>query len=194
LLATVAAALALAGPAAAKGPDQATVAGPGLDDGQITFASGGGDPGSGTPFAAFVDGTGFFPALFGQSPDPMLAERPSGDLGPVYRVTYRVPGPEGGTFTIRQELYPYAGSGPVTYTPPGQRIFDTTSRGGWFAAPPSFKQTLVAVGFPRSAPADADSGRWFEPVLDAWPYALVALAAAGGLALLLRRRPRLTAA
>ena len=35
--------------------------------------------------------TGIFPAVFGQTPDPMQKERPKGDLGPKYTITWTVP-------------------------------------------------------------------------------------------------------
>src|SRR5207244_11839795 len=36
--------------------------------------------------------TGFFPAAVGQSPDPMLPDRPAGSLGPRYTIVWTVPG------------------------------------------------------------------------------------------------------
>jgi hypothetical protein len=41
------------------------------------------------------------------------------DLGPRYPVTYRF---DFSDALIRQDLYPYAKDGPVTYTPPGQKL------------------------------------------------------------------------
>jgi hypothetical protein len=183
-------ALALAAPAVAKGPDQATITGPGLDGGKIVFTSGGGDPEAGTEFSSFVEAVGFFPAMFGQVPDPMVDRRPHGGLGPRYKVVYRVPGPDGDNATIRQDLYPYASVGVVSYTKPGQRFFSgqEKTRGGWFIAGHPTRDTLVAAGFPRSSPG-GDGGSWSDSVLDAWPYALVALVLAAALVLIARRRP-----
>ena len=197
VLLTAAVALVAASGASAKGPDQAIVTGPGLEDqdGRIVFASGGGDPGGGTRFMAFVESGGFFQQTFGQSPDPTSKTRPKGDLGPRYDVVYRVPGPNGGTATLHQSVYPFASIGSVTYMPPGQSFFDgQKTHGGWFAGSPTLKETLVSAGLPESAPSGTGGGSRFELSTDAWPLALVALAAVGGLALLVRRRPRLTPA
>ena len=184
--------LALAAPAAAKGPDQATVTGPGLDGGKIVFSSGGGDPEAGTGFGSFVEAVGFFPAMFGQVPDPMVDTRPKGSLGPRYKVVYRVPGPNGDNAFIRQDLYPYASAGVVSYTKPGQPFFSGAekTRGGWFVAGHPTRDALVAAGFPRTSPGGGDGGSWLDPVVDAWPYALVALLLAAALVLVARRRPR----
>jgi hypothetical protein len=190
-------ALVAASGASAKGPDQAIVTGPGLEDqdGRIVFASGGGDPSGGTPFMAFVESGGFFQQTFGQTPDPMSKTRPKGDLGPRYDVVYRVPGPTGGSAMLRQSVYPFASGGSVTYMPPGQSFFDDQkTHGGWFIGSPTLKTTLVAAGLPESAPTGSGGGSRFEASTDAWPIALVALLALGGLALLVRRRPRLTPA
>lgn len=190
-------ALVAASSASAKGPDQAIVTGPGLEDqdGRIVFASGDGDPGGGTPFMAFVEGGGFFQQTFGQSPDPTSTTRPKGDLGPRYDVVYRVPGPNGGTSMLHQSVYPFSSSGSVTYMAPGQPFFDgQKTHGGWFAGSPTLKATLVSAGLPESAPSGTGGGSRAELSTDAWPLALVALAVVGGLALLVRRRPRLTPA
>ena len=200
VLLTMAFALVAASSASAKGPDQAIVTGPGLEDqdGRIVFASGGGDPGGGTPFMAFVESGGFFPQTFGQSPDPTSRTRPQGDLGPRYDVVYRVPGPNGGSALLHQSVYPFASGGSVTYMPPGQSFFDgQKTHGGWFTGSATLKATLVSAGLPESAPSDPGNGSRFELSTDAWPFALVALVALGALgalALVIRRRPRLTPA
>jgi hypothetical protein len=156
LLITAGLALALAAPAAAKGPDQATITGPGVD-GPIVL--GGDAEGNFTStFGRFVHGAGFVSAVFQQTPDPMLNRRPTGDLGPRYDVVYRVPGGDTGTSNVRQALYPYAPGGPVTYTRPGQLIFggQHATRGGWFASrDPSLRALLVSLGLPNEAPRAA---------------------------------------
>ncbi len=197
VLLTMAFALVAASSASAKGPDQAIVTGPGLEDqdGRIVFASGGGDPGVGTPFMAFVESGGFFPQTFGQSPDPTTTTRPKGDLGPRYEVVYRVPGPNGGTAMLHQSVYPFAAIGSVTYMAPGQSFFDgQKTHGGWFAGSPTLKATLVSAGLPESPPSGTGGGSRFDVSTDAWPIALVGLLALGALALVVRRRPRLTPA
>jgi hypothetical protein len=187
-------ALALAAPAAAKGPDEATITGPGLDGGKIVFHSGGGDPGAGSPFMSFVEAVGFFPAMFGQArvSDPMVDKRPSGSLGPRYKVVYRVPGPEGDRATIRQDVYPYAALGVVSYTKSGQPFFGgrEKTRGGWFVAGLPTKSTLVAVGFPSSRPTGG-GGSWFDPVTGPWLVTIVVVVLLGiGAAIVVLRRPR----
>jgi hypothetical protein len=141
------AALAIPSQALGKGPTAATMEGPGSGGG-ITFS---GDEGSG-PLGSLTEQSGWFQAVFEQTPNPMLADRPKGDLGPKYTVTYTVPGPNNDTFTISQDVYPYASSGPVTYLAHGQPIFDMQTRGGWFQAGPDLKDTLVAAGLPETAP------------------------------------------
>jgi hypothetical protein len=192
LISALALALALAGPAAAKGPDEATITGPGLDGGKIVFRSGGGDPASGSKFTSFVEAVGFFPAMFGQTPDPMLDKRPGGNLGPRYKVVYRVPGPDNDKATIRQEVYPYASLGVVSFMKPGQPFFGGSerTRGGWFVAGHPTKSPLVAAGFPRSAPTGGGGSR-FDPVTNPWLVTVVVLLLLGiGAAVFVLRRPR----
>ena len=69
-LAVLAGALALPTVAAAKGPDQASISGPGLQ-GSVPI-KGDGESGFGTPLGNLVEFGGYFPAVFGQQPDPML--------------------------------------------------------------------------------------------------------------------------
>lgn len=157
---TAALALLLAAPALAKGPSEATVTGPGLDrDGIQLESTTGGDPASGTPLGDLTEFAGFFPATFGQSPDPMLRHRPTGSLGPRYTVVYRVPGTV--TSTIRQDLYPYARPSPLTHTRRGQPFFGAnTTKGGWYVAPPDLRTTLVTAGLPGRAPSAGSSHDW----------------------------------
>ena len=81
-----AAAFVLPAAASAKGPSEATITGPGL--GKPIKISG--TETTGSPMMDLADAAGFFPAAFGQQPDPMIA-RPKGDLGPKYEITYEVP-------------------------------------------------------------------------------------------------------
>jgi hypothetical protein len=187
-LAIAAAALAAAGAAQAKGPSQAEVTGPGLDHALVLGGSG--EDGGNSPLGRLTEGAGFFPAVFGQVPDPMLAGRPRGDLGTRYTITYVVPGPNGTTKEITQDLYPYASGGAVTYMRPGQRVFPwQRTRGGWFAAMWTLKPTLVRAGLPARPPdagaLDAPAGAWLFAAGGA--VVLVLLAAAAAVA---RRRLR----
>ena len=170
------------------GPSAATMEGPGGGGGGITFS---GDEGSG-PLGNLTQQSGWFAAVFGQEPNPMLAGRPKGELGPKYTVTYTGPGPSNDTFTITQNVYPYASSGPVTYLAPGQPIFDMQTRGGWFQAGPDLKETLVAAGLPES-PVDLSSDDTSFPTTTVSLLAF-ALLLVGATVLLLRRRARPAAA
>ena len=179
--------------ALAKGPISATISGPGGGDGSggggISIG-GDGEGGNSTPLGRLVESAGFFPAAFGQTPDPTSAQRPAGDLGPKYVIRYRVPGPNNDEATIVQDVYPYAERGAVTYTKPGQPFFTTErTHGGWFTGGDELQQVLVDSGLPASAPSGgSDSGFSLET-----PWTLVtgialALMAAAGLALVRRRQ------
>jgi hypothetical protein len=191
------AALALVLPTAAlaKGPAGASIDGPGTGGG--INISGNGESG-GTPLGDLTQLAGFFPATFGQEPDPMLASRPKGDLGPKYTITYTVPGPNNRSDKIRQDLYPYAKGGPVTYTKPGQSFFGTErTRGGWYQSPPVLLDTLVAAGLPKAAPAGSsasDDGGFFSTGLVSALAAALALLLGATAAVFLRRRSRPAAA
>lgn len=189
LLFAAVAALALPTTALGKGPSGASIDGPGTGGG--INISGDGESGEG-PLGDLTQNGGFFAATFGQEPDPMLKSRPKGDLGPKYTVDYTVPGPNNETFHIKQDLYPYAKDGPVTYTKPGQRIFDRESRGGWFQAPSFVKDTLVQAGLPKVAPtgsAGSDEG-FFSTGLAGVLAGIVALLLAGTMIVFVRRRTR----
>jgi hypothetical protein len=175
--------------ALAKGASQAEIIGPRLAD-PIVLA-GEGQPG-GERLMRIAEAAGFFPATFGQSPDPMLDTRPSGSLGPRYRITYLMPGPNNELNEIRQDVYPYAEPTPVSYTPPKQPFFGTEqTRGGWYVAPTSFlKDALVQAGLPENAPTGGN-GSTFP-----WMVVGSLAAIAGGLLLgavagvVIRRRPQ----
>jgi hypothetical protein len=183
------AALALGMPAAAlaKGPSAASIDGPGTGGGiDVT-----GNLAPGSPLLELSERAGFFSAVFRQTPDPMRDSRPRGDLGPRYTITYTVPGPEGETFVLHQDVYPYATPSPVTYMEPGQKVFRIQTRGGWFVADPRLKDQLVSAGLPRIAPSGSSSSggsSFFSNELLALLGAALLLAAVG--ALLVRRRAR----
>jgi hypothetical protein len=182
LLATVGAlaTLVATAPAAAKGPSTASLTGPGL--GHAVPINGDGESGGGTPLGSLVELGGFFPQVFQQVPDSTRRTRPAGDLGPRYRISYRVPGPNNGASTLVQEVYPYAAT-PVTFMKRNQRFWGVNfTHGGWFVAGPGLKETLVAAGLPQSPPAG--SGGSFP-----WAWTLGgAIAAVLLLVLWLRRR------
>jgi hypothetical protein len=187
------AALAFPAAAAAKGPSGASISGPGTGGG-IDIS---GSLENGSKLMTFSEGSGFFPAVFRQTPDPMRDSRPKGDLGPKYTVTYTVPGPNNETWKIQQDLYPYAEGGPVTYMKPGQKIFEAPdgTRGGWYLAHSSLKDRLVEAGLPATPP----SGSTADDSAAVSTGTLLAIVAAMALLLLtstilLRRRTRPAAA
>jgi hypothetical protein len=141
-------ALILTGSAAAKGPSEAKITGPGLNSALTIKGVGEGD--TSTDLGLLVNDAGFFPQAFGQSPSPMLRAQPP-NLGPRYTVTYTVPGST--TSTLEQELYPYASGGPASFMRPGQKFWDTQSTvGGWYRGTPQLKSMLVRAGLPASPP------------------------------------------
>jgi hypothetical protein len=177
-------ALALPAVAAAKGPDQASISGPGLSH-AITF-SGDGETMQ-TALGQFAQISGFFPEAFQESPDPTLRHSPTEGLGPKYRIHYRVPGGNNDTFRLDADLYPYATGGALTYMKPGQRVFDGKTYGGWFRAGTQLTILLKHQGLPaRPAPTSSSSSNTALVAGIAVPGAL-ALVAAG---LLYRRRAR----
>jgi hypothetical protein len=187
LLVLAFAALALPATAFAKGPDEAKITGPGLDNAIVVS----GPEEDGSPMMTFADAAGFFPAVFGQQPDPMLPGRPKGDLGPRYTTEYNVPGPEGKDYSISQDLYPYALPSAVTYMKAGQEIFDMTTVGGWWADA-SLKDQLIALGLPKTAAAaeeasPSSAGFFSTGRLGVLVLVLLVL---GGATLVMRRRFR----
>src|SRR5437867_4653937 len=104
LAAALGAALLLPTLAAAKGPDRASISGPGLSH-PVTIE---GDGESGSSALGVLAGEGgFFAQMYGATGPGTLRARPKLKLGPRYQVTYRVPGQDGAS-TVQQDLYPYA--------------------------------------------------------------------------------------
>lgn len=189
LLLTVAALLPTA--ALAKGASKATITGFGLAEPIIL--TGEGQAGA-ERLMEIAAQSGFYTAVFEQTPDPMFASRPGGDLGPAYRVEYAMPGPNNEQDTIVQQLYPYTAFGPpVTYVEPGQSFWTTEkTKGGWFVASAALTDLLVGAGLPESAPTvgTTPSGLPWSVVGPIAALAAVGAAAAIGAALLMRRRPQ----
>jgi hypothetical protein len=183
-LAALAVALLLPAAAAAKGPSTATIAGPGLD--HALEIKGDGEGGSATQLGILVEGGGFFAQVYDPTPRLTTKARPGGQLGPRYDVTYVVPGPNGDS-TLKQDLYPYAATGPLTYMTPAQKFWGSQStNGGWYRGSAQLKQMLVRVGLPATAPvAHAGRSRGVGIALETGGGIAVAAAA---LALLYRRR------
>jgi len=174
-------------PAFGKGPSAATITGPGLSSALAIDGYGEGD--SSTPLGVLVSEGGFFPQVFGQSPSPFLRSKPAGSLGSQYLVTYEVPGgsspqPD----RLRQELYPYAAGGPVSYMEPNQAFWgNSRTVGGWFRGKSELRAKLVAAGLPRIDPGAPPKRAWIGRGVGIAFGAGIVLAG-GALALLRRRR------
>jgi hypothetical protein len=189
VLVCAAGALVLAATAAAKGPSSASVSGPGLD--KTLVITGNGEY-SGTLLGTLTEEVGYFPAVFGQQPNPMLARRPAGNLGPRLTIRYVVPAGSTQKYRLTQYAYPYAPGGAVTYTKPGQSVFGTETRGGWYRAV-GLRRTLVAHGLAPTAAEAAGGSSSANLALVAGigiPGALAVLGAAGFLATRRRRAAR----
>lgn len=155
---SLAATITLATPALAKGPSQASITGPGLA--HTIAVSGNGEPGMQGPLAVLAGQTGLFTVLFGadasvpgQASAPLRTPPPNASLGARYTIIYTVPGiaPQPGEQygQIRQDLYPDAAGGPVTYTPSGQDGFGgPLAVTGWLRASPGLTRTLAQLGVP----------------------------------------------
>ena len=172
--------------ALAKGASEATLAGPGLDS-EITLM-GEGQMG-GLQLSQVAEDAGFFPSVFVTTPNPMLSERPQGDLGPRYTITYVMPGPSG-VDKLRQDLYPYAQPSPLTRMQTGQRYFGTEKTvGGWYVAGTRLKDDLVAAGLPRTSPVDGGGSDFPWAILGVAMTITAGLAATTVAVLRARRRP-----
>jgi hypothetical protein len=159
LLLVAVGAVALPASAVAKGASEASIQGPGL--GKTLRMVGNGET-SGDKLGNLGQAAGFFPAVYGQSPDPMSDPRPAGKLGARYRIVWTLPGPRGNS-KISQDAYPFAEPQPVTYMKPGQVFWDGQhTRGGWYVGGSQLGESLVAVGVPRTAPSAGgfDWARW----------------------------------
>ncbi len=212
LAALALAALLLVVPTAAhaKGATAATIDGggpAGLPGGPITLR-GDGEPGSGTDLGNLTDASGLFTLMFearrtaarpcAQCPGGLKAA-PTDRLGPRYTITWTFDGNDRG---IRQIVYPYAATGPVTFMPAGQPIFDDTTKGGWYQATDSLRQQLISLGLPdrkalgsAASPQPAPATPTSPPAT--WPRVAAVvglLLVAAGAAVVLRRRPRITTA
>ena len=95
---------------------------------------------------------GFFPQMYGQTPDPTLRAQPKGTLGQRYTIVYVVPGPNGIKSRVVQSVYPYAKPVPLTYMRPGQTFWGSErAHGGWFVASADLKFDARPGGAARQA-------------------------------------------
>jgi hypothetical protein len=158
-LATVAFAL----PAAAEGPTDATIEGAGLD---ATIRH---PEAEDSKLAAL---TGLSAVWEDRDPTVIDDRAPGGDLGPALALTWEL-GEEGSQ--LRQVLYPYAGGGPLVFTPP-QKSSDGAITGGWYDAPGALVDMLHSLGVPTESVLRARVGLTPVPGRDDLPE----LAAEGG--------------
>ena len=179
-LLTAAALVGLLAPtgASAKGPIEASLAGPGLDAPVLVALAyeGPADDPRRAPLEHLALATGRMTAVltgaslesFEAATRRLRVARPTGDLGPRFTLTYRFEGPGGGD-EIVQDVYPYAEPRPVTYLAPDQLLH---TQGSWFVADEGLEHALVEAGLP---PASSGGGGGFV-------WAALALLAAGAAA------------
>jgi hypothetical protein len=141
--------------AQAKGATAATIdgGGPGgLPGGPITLG-GDGEPGSSTDLGMLAQGTGLYAAVFDPNSGGVVKAAPTDRLGPRYTITWRFPDPAGGKDRkVRQRVWPYAAGGPVSFTPAGQPVLDTTTIGGWYQGFDGLRAQLMELGLPNRKP------------------------------------------
>jgi hypothetical protein len=136
--------------AVAKGPDQAVVSGPGIDQ-QIVVRNPGA-PTIGPDLAALIESSGIMNQLWCATCGDLSAKQPTGNLGPMYLVQYRVPSLIGGpTRWVEQRVYPFAHPRPLTFVPPGQRFWHQRTVGDWYEGSSRLRTALVDIGVPRSS-------------------------------------------
>jgi hypothetical protein len=137
--------LGLTSSVGAKGPESATVTGPGIEEPiELLDVARGLDP-SGELERQLMHQTGLWSAPTFESRQP-----PTGELGPAYTLTWINSGPPGRSVesrTIRQELYPDADGGSVIHTPPQAGLEGWGPEvTGWFDAPNTLWDTLAQLG------------------------------------------------
>jgi hypothetical protein len=119
------------------------------------------------------------------------------ELGPGYVVRYSFDlGRSKPARIVRQELYPYAKGGPVTYTSPGQRLGGPASMSitaGWYRSSAPFLAFLVDQGLPETNPmvvADRASDPDTVPSSGLWRWIALAFAAVVAVSVVRRRLRR----
>lgn len=178
--------LAVATPAAAKEMiAEARISGPGLGGGGLHISG----QATGRMWESGIDVAGGLDDTRADS----IAELglTAVDLGPRYVVSYQFDVGPRTPETVRQELYPYAKGGPVTYTPPGQRLTAgvvMTITAGWYRSSVGFFHYLVDQGLPETslvaaAAGPGESARDTVPAARSTPWGWIALALAGLVAL-----------
>ncbi len=133
-------------PATAKGPESATIIGPGIDQPMELIR-----PDNVEQMSRLMEQTGLWYGT-GDLPRPLAG--PTGDLGPAHTLTWVNGGPPGASVqarTIQQLIYLDAEAGPLIHTP-AQESLENWGAGviGWFAAPSGLSDTLAELGVPVS--------------------------------------------
>jgi len=176
-------------PAHAKGVSMITLSGPGLAQ-PLRIGGPADSPGS-TLAARLANESGVFGQAIPGSAWPVDAHPPGGDLGPRYRAVYTF----AAGVVIRQDVYPFATSGPVTFASPGQPwAGGRVSRGGWFRAQPQLTQLLLSAGLPQrsSVPQVSTVSRRRGPAFLVAAALAAFLLAAGLVGARVQRRRQLT--
>lgn len=138
-------------PAAAKGPVEATITGPGIDepivlDGRaaVTLQDG--------KLIALTNAIAFWELVYAEEDSPhrpqdITAEAPTTQLGPEFIATVTHAGP-GGLAEVRVYLYPDAVGGPLAYVEPDATIREmrAVTTGGWYAVPTDLSDLLEGYG------------------------------------------------
>ena len=138
------------GTALAKGPESATFSGPGIKG--LTELNQ-----NDAVIGQLMQQSGIW-----NGPGVPLSSAPTGDLGPVYTLTWVNSGPPDAPVaerTIRQFIYPQAENGPVVHTPVQEGLEgwgpDVV---GWFEASDGLIHALLTLGVPAPAlPGEADT-------------------------------------
>lgn len=182
LLAALAAATAVwigaADPAAAKGPKEATLTGPGIDEALTIHISG--DSTIDASDASFHLGLALtdMTSVYVWPSENTQTSPPDGDLGAKYTLTWTMPAPsdvDPEDHKVVQELYPSTPSGPWIHTLPSTA---TTTDEGWYMAADEMPAVLAALGendTPRMEPASTSSSSGGS--LAIWPPTVAAAVA-----------------
>jgi hypothetical protein len=129
----------------AKGPESATITGPGIDR-PIELL----DNANHDLVIQLMEQMG----LWYDTSDPLPFGKPTGELGLSYSLTWINSGPPTNSVaerTIYQLIYLDAEQGPVIRTPPQEGLQGWgTGVIGWFTAPNELRDTLVKLGVPIS--------------------------------------------
>ncbi|HEY3142975.1 MAG TPA: hypothetical protein VGJ86_17685 [Acidimicrobiales bacterium] len=183
LAATVVAVIGFGGTAWAKGPQSASITGPGLDE-PIELTMQGGD---GNQIVRLMALSGVWEGSETGGPE-RLSSKPTGDLGSKYTVIWSilVPNNDGqleDRVAYRKDIYPDAAGGPVIYTPAQEDTGVGVGTTGWARGTAGLWRVLGEVGVPvadRPVPSTPEA-----PAGDPWWVPGALLAGALGLVVVL---------